>query len=265
MRKRGEGILLLLFILYSFSTSAKLDTVFCQEESNFFFSKIKLSTEDSIYWFLLCDCNNCTGDMMTLNILKWEESKKPQVILSVSDIKSYSVTQKVNNGLFDIVIYTRAENEEGLNIVPHYDTLVFNGRVYSIRNVNNSNIVLAEFDTINFITKIEKHLSSIVELHYTYQEALKLYKSGKKKEATKILWEKVGPKPWALSQENVSIFNDLGYFLEQVGEYNKAVEVLDVVTSKFPDRIVAWLNLGDAQKGLMNNELARLSYLRYVE
>lgn len=180
---------------------------------------------------------------MSLNIIRWEEGKKPEILLAISNIKSYKITTKENNSLFDIIIYTREEDDNGLPIIPHYDTLIFNGKIYSVKNIDNSNIFLSSFDTLELIDKIERYLSSRVLLEYTYQRALKLYKSGKKEEATKILLEKIGPKPWNVDEMNVCIFNDLGYFLEEGKEYHKAIEVLEMVVSKFPERVLLGLIL----------------------
>lgn len=52
---------------------------------NHFFSKVKLSSVKDIYWVLSCDCD-CSGDMMSLNIIRWEEGKKTEILLAISNI-----------------------------------------------------------------------------------------------------------------------------------------------------------------------------------
>lgn len=45
---------------------------------------------------------------------------------------------------------------------------------------------------------------------------------------------------------NTAKWNDIGYYLEQGRAYKMAVEILEKVVDKAPDRVVAWLNLADA-------------------
>lgn len=61
----------------------------------------------------------------------------------------------------------------------------------------------------------------------------------------------------------VQIANDYGFFLEQAGMYEEAVDVLYGVLTLAPDRMVAYLNLGDALWGLGEHGNAVNEYLIY--
>jgi hypothetical protein len=102
----------------------------------------------------------------------------------------------------------------------------------------------------------------IQEAHDT---ALKLFKSGKKTDAAQLLVNAAGSKPWTINNDNVAAYNDLGFFLEQTKQYKEAIEVLNAVVADFPDRTVAYLNLGDAYMGLGDTEKAKTQYRKYVE
>jgi tetratricopeptide (TPR) repeat protein len=61
------------------------------------------------------------------------------------------------------------------------------------------------------------------------------------------------------------MFNDLGFFYEQNRQYEKSLKILVNVISKFPDRIVAYVNIGDTYWGMGERENAKEAYLKYIE
>lgn len=67
------------------------------------------------------------------------------------------------------------------------------------------------------------------------------------------------------NDENSQNVNDYGYFFEQTGNYQEAVTLLNSLIKKFPDRVVAYLNLADAYWGLGELPDAKLNYQKYVE
>ncbi|GFD76208.1 hypothetical protein KUL113_56280 [Tenacibaculum sp. KUL113] len=68
-----------------------------------------------------------------------------------------------------------------------------------------------------------------------------------------------------VSEGNLSKYNDIGYFLEQSGLYEEAVYILEVIIKEFPNRTVAYINLGDAYWGLGKKEEAKQAYKIYIE
>jgi tetratricopeptide (TPR) repeat protein len=107
--------------------------------------------------------------------------------------------------------------------------------------------------------------SDLQPVKKVYEEAFALYKSGRKDDAAQKLKERLGTGPYDITSANCVIYNDYGFFLEQTNQFKEAEEVLLQVVEHFPDRAVAWLNLGDAQKGAQKIENAKASYKRYIE
>jgi tetratricopeptide (TPR) repeat protein len=68
-----------------------------------------------------------------------------------------------------------------------------------------------------------------------------------------------------ITVSNLEYYNDKGYYLEQSGLYKEAIYLLEKIIENFPDRTVAYINLGDAYWGLGKKEHAKKAYLVYVE
>jgi len=69
---------------------------------------------------------------------------------------------------------------------------------------------------------------------------------------------------YPLSVKNLSTYNDIGYYLEKGKSYKESVFILEEVIEKFPDRTVAYINLGDAYFGLKNSPKAKEAYNKYI-
>ena len=72
-------------------------------------------------------------------------------------------------------------------------------------------------------------------------------------------------QPYTTIGEFTMIANDYGFFLEQAGMFEKAVDVLYGALTLDPQRMVAYLNLGDALWGLNEYHNAVSEYQVYVE
>jgi tetratricopeptide (TPR) repeat protein len=69
---------------------------------------------------------------------------------------------------------------------------------------------------------------------------------------------------YPLSDANLVMYNDMGYYLEQAKAYDAAISVLQAIVEKYPKRIVAHLNLADAYWGDNKKENAGKHYEEYV-
>ncbi len=69
----------------------------------------------------------------------------------------------------------------------------------------------------------------------------------------------------SLDESNLENINNMAYYLEQSGAYSESVYLLSEIVDKFPNRVVAYFNLGDAYWGLSNFEKAKEAYIKYVE
>lgn len=65
--------------------------------------------------------------------------------------------------------------------------------------------------------------------------------------------------------EQVGWSNDLGFLFEQAGYYQEAAALLEHITRKHPDRVVAYLNLADAYWAMDNKASAQKAYGQYHE
>jgi hypothetical protein len=58
--------------------------------------------------------------------------------------------------------------------------------------------------------------------------------------------------------------NDVAYYLEQSGAYKESMFFLNKIIGDNPERVVAWLNLADAQWGDHKKNDAKISYQKYI-
>lgn len=66
-----------------------------------------------------------------------------------------------------------------------------------------------------------------------------------------------------ITQKNVSVYNDLGFFLSEKGYYKEAVTILQRLVNTIPSRTVAYLNLSDSYWNLGKKTEAQLFYEKY--
>ncbi len=67
------------------------------------------------------------------------------------------------------------------------------------------------------------------------------------------------------NKNNITSYNNTAYYLEHLGFYSEAIYVLENLLSYFPNRTVAYINLGDAYWGLEEKDNARQAYQKYIE
>jgi tetratricopeptide (TPR) repeat protein len=117
-------------------------------------------------------------------------------------------------------------------------------------------------------TMHETTQTDIELLTKVHEDALRLFRNSNSAEAGKVsndFYVTYGIKPIFLTPELISQFNDLGFFLEQAGEYRNAVAILEAVVNKDQYRAVAYLNWGDALWGLEQQNNACAAYTKYVD
>ena len=68
-----------------------------------------------------------------------------------------------------------------------------------------------------------------------------------------------------VSFKNITTYNDAAYFLIEGENYNEARIILLDIINFSPDRIVAYLNLGDSEWGFDEKQDAKKSYKKYIE
>ena len=65
--------------------------------------------------------------------------------------------------------------------------------------------------------------------------------------------------------KNLVFYNDKAYYLEQSKLYNESIYILEKIIEKFPDRTVAYINLGDSYWNSDKKERAKSTYKIYIE
>lgn len=68
-----------------------------------------------------------------------------------------------------------------------------------------------------------------------------------------------------ITKKTLVMYNDMAYYLEKEKAYEEAVYVLEKIVEKFPNRTVAYLNLGDAYWGLEDKYKAKKAYQTYIK
>ncbi|MFP4015080.1 MAG: tetratricopeptide repeat protein [Chitinispirillaceae bacterium] len=104
----------------------------------------------------------------------------------------------------------------------------------------------------------------VKEITAAHNAALKFYRKKQVQKAIEMLSPYIlyGPKG-ALNKKTIAIFNDYGFFLAKNQEYEASLEMLYDVVSKFPERKVAHLNIGDVYYALGKKKKAREHYKIY--
>ena len=67
-----------------------------------------------------------------------------------------------------------------------------------------------------------------------------------------------------ISQETITQYNDIAYYLQQANANEEAIFLLEKIIEKYPNRIVAYLNLADSYNGINNKEKAKENYNKYI-
>ncbi|HHD81173.1 MAG TPA: tetratricopeptide repeat protein [Campylobacterales bacterium] len=72
-------------------------------------------------------------------------------------------------------------------------------------------------------------------------------------------------KSLCLDKNNVVFYNDMSYYLQKAGANKEAIYLLKKIIEKFPNRTVAYYNLGDAYWELGDRTKAVKAYTTYIE
>jgi tetratricopeptide (TPR) repeat protein len=72
-------------------------------------------------------------------------------------------------------------------------------------------------------------------------------------------------KKFSLSKYNIEEYNNIAYQLEQGKNYSESIYLLEKIIEKFPNRTVAYLNLGDAYIGMKDKVKAKKAYQIYIK
>lgn len=71
-------------------------------------------------------------------------------------------------------------------------------------------------------------------------------------------------KKTVLDNKSVNNYNNLAYHLEQNKQYETSCYLLKKIIDKYPNRVVAWLNYGDALWGMNEIQQGKRAYQKYI-
>lgn len=110
-----------------------------------------------------------------------------------------------------------------------------------------------------------RDISSIDLIASRITKELKNDKNFLKSYGKDILRYKAYLAKYPLTEKNVQHYNDVAFYLEQSTLYDESIVILKEITTTYPDRVVSWLNLGDAQFGKKDISNAKQSYKKYID
>ncbi|MFV0346583.1 MAG: tetratricopeptide repeat protein [Bacteroidales bacterium] len=130
------------------------------------------------------------------------------------------------------------------------------------------------FDSISFesikqsdylVHAREKSCDGYFSLENSLNEIYNYIKENKKIDKPSIARVNFYLEKHPIGKDNCRYFNDIAYYIEQSGQYHEAIIILEQIIANFPDRVVAYINLGDAYWELENYEAAKSNYEQYIE
>ncbi len=131
---------------------------------------------------------------------------------------------------------------------------------------------LEHYETIAGLLKKIKYRDG--EANYLYRkiksynllsptDILKKIKDNSKNIDVKTLKDTLSVHP--LSKYNVTHYNNIAYYLERKNQYEESVFLLNKIIEKYPSRIVAYINIGDALWEMKNVDKAKDAYRTYIK
>lgn len=70
---------------------------------------------------------------------------------------------------------------------------------------------------------------------------------------------------YPISKSNQVTYNNIAFYLYELGEYHHAISILESIIDKVPNRIVAYINLADSYKSIGEYEKAKENYRTYMK
>ncbi len=71
-------------------------------------------------------------------------------------------------------------------------------------------------------------------------------------------------KVFCFDRKTLIFYNNMAYFIQKVGAYRESIHILEQIVARFPNRDVAWLNLGDAYWAVGEKAEAQVAYQTYI-
>ena len=263
-------IVLGLFVIYSICSANEEIKIIQNATSKFSLKFIRNFSNTQKYWH-------------TLNIIYPDKNEK--VIIEAKRSEKDLLLSPVSSGWSkDGLFYIYKENnrfplEEGhLKFQPHMICNIINLKEANFPNFFNKNDLSDNLDmttcqgdwsstekhTIIYYTHDNKIIKyyPINDLFFMFYQDLK-NSNNKKLFTLNNIYVFLQNIP--LSHKIVTTYNNIAYYLQKAGANKEAAYLLEKIIEKFPDRTVAYYNLGDAYWALGEKQKAIKAYTTYIE
>ncbi|OCL97661.1 hypothetical protein AAX29_01814 [Aliarcobacter thereius] len=210
------------------------------------------------------------GDVKKVKVIFFDENTKMLTILvgATNTLKaSYSNScDGINSILYNIFFYKIYNNFPLKILLNDIDLTGHDGELMCQRTVFPYK---TEEDLRNRFNKLEISkqliLNSLIEFlksNYSekYNSLFTFKESSFNLETLKLILNDI-----PISQKALTQYNDIAYYLHQADANEEAIFLLEKIIEKYPNRIVAYLNLADAYIAINDKEKAKKNYKRYVE
>jgi len=164
-------------------------------------------------------------------------------------VKFYRYSPKINNWLLYKKVNYGAILDDNFNYTDQY---------LERKYITDSQVDISGKKHINSLVKEYKKESVEARIKYLLDIKIK---------NTRVTFFEVNE--WffllPLSKENLSNYNDIAYYLQKQENHKLAIFILAKILSKFPDRVVAYLNIADSQMAMELEEDALKNYEEYLK
>ena len=207
--------------------------------------QIKSTYQDEEHFYIMAD----DASFYTANAIEYLESKNVDIFY-LDSIKNVCFNKKdtfdFSNLAWDFVLYKKNKTPK---TVPAIDLK------YEFKRYFNTN------ESTRAPSENQKNDRIFPETDYTLKDL------EDKNVLQDIEWFNVADilSKNPVNIENVVKYNNAAFYLIEYNKYNEARLILLEITEKYPDRVVAWLNLADAQWGFDDKDDAKHSYNKYIE
>ena len=204
--------------------------------------------------------------------------KESNYLVSKTDTINEEFSYLINEGKANIFIYDNSKGSYGIRISCCASTKEYEEYIYSYNNKSKVWVLETSFEytrrpKISFditypkekdIIYYEKQLDDLLKTTQTkFKE--KNFDWIEKEINDLFLIGKITHNV-SLNSKNINKFNDLAYFLEQTEKGDAlAIYLLEKIIKEFPNRTVAYINLGDAYWGLGEKVKAKEAYKTYID
>ncbi len=193
--------------------------------------------------------------------------------LKNSKIENYFLSSYSPTYSFDRVYYFNTDELYKLYITQGYGEF-FEKIKQEYSNTNYYKELILECSNLSFYENIKKDMLSgeiLKTLPKDNQKALKYIeneiKSKKRRDlhSYDIIFFGTLLENIPLSNKNITLYNNIAYYLEKVYKNKEAIFLLEKIIDKYPNRVVAYYNLADAYWSSFNTTEAKKAYKKYVE